>query len=60
MPIRDFVCPSCGKEQERICQTDQKVVACKECGKDAHAKVSAPRGIHFKGSGFYATDYKGK
>jgi putative FmdB family regulatory protein len=32
-------------------------IACPECGQPAARQVSGGAGLHFKGSGFYITDY---
>lgn len=59
MPIYDYVCNTCG-EFEVIHKMDEVLEACEKCGsKDIEKKISPPKGLIFKGSGFYATDYKG-
>lgn len=59
MPTYEFRCPE-GHEFERfyrkISDATQEV-ACPECGKPAVRKLSGGAGLHFKGSGFYLTDY---
>ena len=39
--------------------SDAPLEVCPKCGDQCEKKISAPRGFIFKGSGFYATDYKG-
>jgi putative FmdB family regulatory protein len=65
MPIYEYRCADCGKTFDSIQRfSDEPFVECGqssvECPKDGHGKVerllSAPS-FHFKGSGFYITDY---
>ena len=63
MPIYEFVCEHCGAKQELILPSfDTVFPPCKQCGYFAlhRVKFSRPADPAFKGSGFYATDYKGK
>ena len=57
MPIYEFRCPN-GHTFEvfhRITDPDPEV--CEICGASPIVKVLHPVPIHFKGSGFYSTDY---
>jgi putative FmdB family regulatory protein len=61
MPTYEYECSKCGAVFEAF----QKITAppltkCKECGSKGTVSrlVSAGVGLIFKGSGFYATDYK--
>jgi putative FmdB family regulatory protein len=59
MPTYDFVCPA-RHEFERFFRkiSDAPLeMPCPECGSIAIRKVSGGAGLHFKGSGFYITDY---
>lgn len=61
MPTYEYHCPKCQATYELRqgfdAETTQK---CIECGKGTAKRVlHAPR-VHFKGSGFYVTDSKGK
>ena len=59
MPTYDFRCPE-GHEFEKSYRKISDGVLelpCPECGKIALRKVSGGAGLHFKGSGFYLTDY---
>jgi len=56
MPIYEYRCPE-GHSVER--KESVAWAKCPTCGKRAKRVYSAPA-IHFKGSGFYNTDYKGK
>jgi putative FmdB family regulatory protein len=58
MPLYEFRCPS-GHDFERFFRSISAApaeVACPECGAIAERRISAG-GFHFKGSGFYITDY---
>jgi len=63
MPIYDYKClnEECKHTFDLIQKRDEPNPPCPECG-HKETKRLLPRGIGlvFKGSGFYATDYKGK
>jgi putative FmdB family regulatory protein len=59
MPTYEFRCPL-GHEFERFYRsigTAEAQTACPECGQMATRQMSVGAGLHFKGSGFYLTDY---
>ena len=59
MPTYEFRCPD-GHEFEKFYRKISDAVSevsCPECGKPATRQLSAGAGLHFKGSGFYLTDY---
>ena len=59
MPTYEFRCPL-GHEFERFYRsigTSEAQTACPECGQMAGRMMSVGTGLHFKGSGFYLTDY---
>ena len=57
MPTYEYACPS-GHEFELFQKMSDKPRAkCPVCGKPAVRKISGGAGLHFKGSGFYITDY---
>jgi putative FmdB family regulatory protein len=61
VPIYEYRCPD-GHEFEVVQRmTDDPVTTCEVCGKPVE-RVFRPVAVHFKGSGFYTTDYarKGK
>ena len=60
MATYTYRCPKCGKEEDIFLtfNTEAKIV-CKECGEPMKKLLNAVP-IHFKCSGFYTTDYKGK
>ena len=56
MPTYEYRCAS-GHETEVFAKmTDPPLKKCPECGKKVERVLFAPP-IHFKGSGFYSTDY---
>ena len=59
MPTYEYKCPNghlFEKTFPRI--TAKRHAKCPVCGKRAERLISGGAGVHFKGSGFYATDYK--
>ena len=61
MPTYEYECEKCGMRFDVFQKmTDKPVSACPKCGGKAGRLISAGAGIIFKGSGFYATDYKNK
>lgn len=59
MPRYDYKCPACGTLFEVLQKMkDPPKAKCPHCGAKAERQLSGGHGIHFKGSGFYETDYK--
>lgn len=57
MPLYEYECAACGKRFELIQKfSDPTEAACTACGGAAKRLLSASA-VHFKGSGWYATDY---
>ena len=59
MPTYEFRCPA-GHEFEKFYRKisdSQAELPCPECGQTAVRAISGGAGLHFKGSGFYKTDY---
>ena len=57
MPIYEYRCEACGHTFELFQKfADKPVETCELCGARVN-KVLHPVAIHFKGSGFYTTDY---
>ena len=57
MPIYEYRCDECGASFEVMQKmTDDPLTECEKCGGTLR-KVLHPVAIHFKGSGFYTTDY---
>ena len=61
MALYEYACSSCEHRFERIMKRGARAPRCPECGATTQRQISAPA-IHFKGSGWYVTDYarKGK
>lgn len=61
MPWYDYKCPKCGTVQEFNHKIDEKSVYFCDCDLGVHmVKQFNPVPSHFKGTGFYQTDYKDK
>jgi putative FmdB family regulatory protein len=60
MPIYEYRCAACGHEQEVLQKmSDAPLSDCPACGKPAMSKLISAAGFQLKGSGWYATDFKG-
>ena len=60
MPIYEYRCSSCSHELETLQKfSDPVLTACPACGADTLIKKISAAGFHLKGSGWYATDFKG-
>ena len=60
MPIYAYKCSACGHaadEMQKI--SDTPLTVCPSCGQSAYAKQLTAAGFALKGSGWYATDFKG-
>lgn len=60
MPIYEYQCGACGHRADEM----QKLSAapltdCPACGQAAYTKLISAVGFQLKGSGWYATDFKG-
>lgn len=59
MPTYDYECKGCGNVTEVFQSiTDSPLKKCAKCGGRLKRLIGAGSGIIFKGSGFYATDYR--
>jgi len=56
MPIYVYRCPNGHEFEEFQSMSDEPVSRCRECGAPVE-RVFQPIAVHFKGSGFYTTDY---
>jgi putative FmdB family regulatory protein len=60
MPIYEYRCTSCGHEKEVLQKmSDAPLKECPACGKATLSKLISAAGFQLKGSGWYATDFKG-
>ena len=60
MPLYEFRCQACGKEIEvlqKISEAPRTI--CPACGAAALVKKVSAAGFQLKGTGWYATDFKG-
>ena len=62
MPTYEYQCDACGHAFEFLqSMKDAKLKKCPKCSKlKLHRLIGGGSGLIFKGSGFYATDYKKK
>lgn len=60
MPIYAYRCESCGHAKDVLQKiSDAPLTVCPACGADAFRKQVTAAGFQLKGSGWYATDFKG-
>ena len=60
MPIYEYRCNSCGFQKDHLQKlNDAPLSQCPECGSATYAKQLSAAGFQLKGSGWYATDFKG-
>ncbi len=60
MPIYEYECESCNKRTELLQKiADAPLTVCPDCGGKVRKLISSA-GLHFKGSGWYVTDYAKK
>ena len=58
MPLYEYKCKKCGHRFERIQSfSAEDVKECPVCQGEVERLISTPARAHFKGSGFYSTDY---
>lgn len=57
MPTYEYRCPNGHRFEVFHRMTDPGPAGCEVCGAAPVEKVLYPAAIHFKGSGFYTTDY---
>jgi putative FmdB family regulatory protein len=60
MPIYEYRCSSCGVQKDVMQKiSDTPLTVCPACGKPTFSKQLSAAGFQLKGSGWYATDFKG-
>ncbi len=60
MPIYAYRCGSCGFEKDVLQKiSDAPLSTCPECSAESFSKQLTAPGFQLKGSGWYATDFKG-
>ena len=60
MPIYEYRCDSCGFQKDHLQKlSDAPLTSCPSCGAESYSKLLSAAGFQLKGSGWYATDFKG-
>jgi putative FmdB family regulatory protein len=60
MPIYAYKCASCGFAKDVLQKiSDPLLTVCPQCGQSSFAKQLTAAGFQLKGSGWYATDFRG-
>ncbi len=60
MPIYAYRCTSCGIEKDIMQKmSDDPLTTCPACAQETFSKQLTAPGFQLKGSGWYATDFKG-
>jgi putative FmdB family regulatory protein len=57
MPFYEYRCPNGHTFEVFQKMTDAPVESCETCGASPVEKILFPVAVHYKGSGFYSTDY---
>lgn len=61
MPLYEYKCKTCGHRFELIQSfSAENAKECPVCHGEGERLISTPARAHFKGSGFYSTDYGAK
>ena len=60
MPIYEYRCLACGHQEDHLLRlSDVALTKCPACGKKKYEKQLTAAGFQLKGSGWYASDFKG-
>jgi putative FmdB family regulatory protein len=60
MPIYEYKCSACGHQEDHLQKmAEAPLTKCPACGKKKYAKQLTAAGFQLKGSGWYASDFKG-
>lgn len=60
MPIYEYRCTACGFQKEFLLRmSDAPLTDCPDCKKSTFSKMVTAAGFQLKGSGWYATDFRG-
>lgn len=60
MPIYEYRCNACGHNDEHLQKVSEApLTVCPACGKAEYRKQLSAAGFKLKGTGWYATDFKG-
>ena len=60
MPIYEYRCAACGHQDDHLQKVSEApLTKCPACGRKKYSKQLTAPGFQLKGSGWYATDFKG-
>src|SRR5271154_872990 len=60
MPIYEYKCSACGHQEDHLQKLSERpLTKCPACGKKKYTKQLTAAGFQLKGSGWYASDFKG-
>ena len=60
MPIYEYKCSACGHQEDHLQKLSERpLTKCPACGKKKYEKQLTAAGFQLKGSGWYASDFKG-
>jgi putative FmdB family regulatory protein len=60
MPIYEYRCTECGFQDEYLQKiSEPPLTQCPSCSRQTFSKLLSAAGFQLKGSGWYATDFKG-
>ena len=60
MPIYEYRCAACGHQEDHLQKLSERpLTKCPACGKKKYEKQLTAAGFQLKGSGWYASDFKG-
>ena len=60
MPIYEYKCSRCAFTDDHLQKVSERpLTTCPACGKKTYKKMLSAAGFQLKGSGWYATDFKG-
>jgi putative FmdB family regulatory protein len=60
MPIYEYRCAACGHQDDHLQKVAEAPLSkCPACGRKKYQKQLTAAGFQLKGSGWYATDFKG-
>jgi len=60
MPIYEYKCAACGHQEDHLQKLSEAPLSkCPACGKKKYRKQLTAAGFQLKGSGWYASDFKG-
>jgi len=60
MPIYEYLCSACGQQEDHLQRlSEAPLTKCPACGRKKYEKQLTSAGFQLKGSGWYASDFKG-